>query len=119
MVNASLNWGSIFGIMFILWGLIASPLAVAQLIIFLESSNRDNTSILKIIYILILTPIRVLGSLFVGSILFFQGWRLDPILQFGIFVLTFMYLSESAFGFLRDLVKLLKSKSDRDLYLKS
>ena len=114
MVNASLNWASICGIILAIWGLIAAPLAIAQLIIFLQKNNGDSTSILKIIYILIITPIRVIGSLFVGGVLFFQGWRLDPILQFGMFVLTIMYLCESSFGLIRDLVKLLKRKGIQD-----
>ena len=79
---------------------------------FLNKNNKDSTSILKIIYIFLVTPLRFIGSLFVGGILFFQGWRLDPILQFGMFVFIFMYLSEATFGFIRDLVKLLQSRTD-------
>jgi len=30
----------------------------------------------------------------IGGIFFFQGWRLDPILQFGFFLLAAGYLSE-------------------------
>ena len=110
MVNASLNWASICGILLAIWGLIAAPLSIAQFVIFLQRYNGESTSILKIIYILLVTPLRFIGSLLIGGILFFQGWRLDPILQFGMFGLVFLYLSESAFGFLRDLVKLLQSR---------
>ena len=113
MVNASLNWASICGIVLAIWGLIAAPLAIAQLVIFLKENNRDSTSILKIIYILLVTPLRFIGSLLIGGILFFQGWRLDPILQFGMFGLVFLYLSESAFGFLRDLFRLLQRRRDK------
>jgi len=113
MVNASLNWASICGIVLAVWGFIAAPLAIAQLVIFLKENNRDKTGILKIIYILLVTPLRFIGSLFIGGILFFQGWRLDPILQFGMFGLVFLYLSESAFGFLRDLVRFLQSRRDK------
>ena len=113
MVNASLNWASICGIILAVWGLLASPLAIALLVIFLRSNNRDNSSIFKIIYIFFLTPLRVIGSLLIGGILFFQGWRLDPILQFGMFGLVFLYLSESAFACMRDLIKLLQSKRNK------
>ena len=112
MVNASLNWASIWGILLAIWGLIAAPLAIAQFVIFFQSNNRETTSILKMIYILLVTPLRVVGSFLIGGIFFFQGWRLDPILQFGLFGLVFMYLSESAFAFLRDLVKLFQNKRD-------
>ena len=113
MVNASLNWASICGIILAIWGLIASPLAIALLVIFLRSNTRDSNGIFKIIYTFFQTPLRVIGSLFVGGILFFQGWRLDPILQFGIICLVFLYISESAFACLRDLVKLLQSKKNK------
>ena len=112
MVNASLNWASICGIILAFFGLITAPLAITQLVIFFQNENKDTYSILKLIYLIIITPLRVIGSLFIAYILFFQGWRLDPILQFGMFVLIFMYLSEAAFGFLRDLVKLVQSRSD-------
>ena len=112
MVNASLNWASIVGFILAIWGLISAPLAITQIVMFLNKSKKDSTSILKIIYIFLVTPLRFIGSLLVGGILYFQGWRLDPILQFGIFVFIFMYLSEAAFGFLRDLVKLVQSRSD-------
>ena len=113
MVNASINWASVVGIVLAIWGLISAPLAITQIVIFFKKNNKDSTSILKIIYIFLVTPLRFIGSLFVGGILFFQGWRLDPILQFGMFVFIIMYLSEAAFGFLRDLVKLMQSRSDK------
>ena len=112
MVNATLNWASICGIVLAIWGLISAPLAITQILFFLKKNNKDSTSILKLIYIFLVTPLRFIGSLLVGGILFFQGWRLDPTLQFGMIVFIFLYLSEAAFGFLRDLVKLLQSRRD-------
>ena len=38
------------------------------------------------------------GARQVGSVLFFQGWRLDPILQFGVFLLVGAYVSELIAG---------------------
>ena len=68
MVNASLNWASIVGIILFMCGCI--PL-------FLERSIKRP-------YDLLVTPVFWLC----GGILFFQGWRLDPILQFGQFLLS-------------------------------
>ena len=68
MVNASLNWASILGIVLFICG--CFPL-------FLERSIKRP-------YDVIATPVLWLC----GSILFFQGWRLDPILQFGQFLLS-------------------------------
>ena len=119
MINASLNWSSICGLVLAIWGLISAPLAIAQILFFLKKNNKDTTSILKIIYIFLVTPLRFIGSLLVGGILFFQGWRLDPILQVGISVFVLLYLSEASFGFIRDVVKLLQSREDTKPYLKS
>ena len=67
MVNASLNWASIVGIALILAGFVP----------FFKQSISTK-------YDPFLVPIFWLC----GSILFFQGWRLDPILQFGQFLLV-------------------------------
>ena len=67
MVNASLNWASIVGIALIFAGFVP----------FFKQSISTK-------YDPFLVPIFWLC----GSILFFQGWRLDPILQFGQFLLA-------------------------------
>ena len=67
MVNASLNWASIVGIALILAGFVP----------FFKQSISTK-------YDPFLVPIFWLC----GSILFFQGWRLDTILQFGQFLLA-------------------------------
>ena len=67
MVNASLNWASIVGIALVLAGFVP----------FFKKSISTK-------YDPLLVPIFWLC----GSILFFQGWRLDPILQFGQFLLA-------------------------------
>ena len=72
MVNASLNWASIVGIILILAGFV--PLFLK---IFLRKSISSS-------YDPLLMPVLWLC----GGILFFQGWRLDPILQFGQFLLV-------------------------------
>ena len=67
MVNASLSWASIVGIALILAGFVP----------FFKQSISTK-------YDPFLVPIFWLC----GLILFFQGWRLDPILQFGQFLLA-------------------------------
>ena len=67
MVNASLNLASIVGLALILAGFVP----------FFKKSISTK-------YDALLVPIFWLC----GSILFFQGWRLDPILQFGQFLLA-------------------------------
>jgi len=109
MVNASINWASINGLILFLWGLLATPAGISQVIFYLESTNAkkdiSEVFILKLVYRVLLTLGRFLGSLSVGGILFFQGWRLDPILQIGIFLMVFMYIMESANSVLNDYMK--------------
>ena len=68
MVNASLNWASIVGIIS----------ALAGLFIFSNFSSKQYSG----------APLIGAISLLCGGILFFQGWRLDPILQFSQFLLA-------------------------------
>ena len=72
MVNASLNWTSILGII-----LFASS---GILFVFKKSRNQKINVSIKVLIIL---------NLIAGFILFLQGWRLDPILQFMVFIIIF------------------------------
>ena len=71
MVNASLNWASIVGIVLCLFALCLLYLCNQK-----PKLARGYDGVLSIVCLLC------------GSILFFQGWRLDPILQFGQFLLS-------------------------------
>ena len=97
MVNASLNWASIVGLLLALLGLVSIPTSIGN-IYFLLNRRADNTSqiILLAIYKGILGVLRTVGCLLAGGILFFQGWRLDPILQFGQFLIVSLLILESA-----------------------
>ena len=84
MVNASLNWASIAGLFLILIWIPAIASGVFR--IWLTLSRRADTSprvIFKTLFIIFLTAGRAFCIPLAGGILFFQGWRLDPILQFG------------------------------------
>ena len=97
VVNASLNWASIVGLILFFYGVLTAPLGIAQIFFILQ--RRADTSpavIAKTVVVLM----QALGRFFLlplcGGILFFQGWRLDPILQFGQFLLAAGIIFESA-----------------------
>lgn len=71
MVNVGLGWSSIVGI-----ALAAAGLALYFLRSFRPKLARDHDIFFAAV------------ALLCGGILFFQGWRQDPILQFGQFMLT-------------------------------
>ena len=103
MVNASLNWASICGVTIAFWSLLAFPASIAQIIFLLQ--RRADYSTRLIIYNawrIIIAVARSFGGLLVGGILFFQGWRLDPILQFGVFLLAAGVIAESANSIIGD-----------------
>ena len=69
MVNASLNWASIVGIVLAVGG---------ALLYFMRTFKPALARDYDVFFAAI--------GLLCGGILFFQGWRLDPILQFGQFL---------------------------------
>lgn len=95
MVNASLNWASIVGILLFLAALPGAVTAGFQ-IAFLLGRRKDTTGgvVLVTVWRFLMLFARLLLLPLIGGILFFQGWRLDPILQFGVFLLAAGYLSE-------------------------
>ena len=70
MVNASLNWASIFGL-----GLFVFSMVMA---LFAKPSKRKSSSINIILTLLRLISIILLP---ISISIFFQFWRLDPFLQ--------------------------------------
>ena len=81
MVNASLNWASIVGILLVISGIPLFAFSVSSISRISSSSSDYVFRILNLIGLLFI-------PLLCGGILFFQGWRLDPILQFGQFLLV-------------------------------
>ena len=97
MVNASLNWGSICGVVITIWSLLVFPASIAQIIFLLQRRADHSTRIaISAVNRMIIAIGRSFGGLLVGGIFFFQGWRLDPILQVGIILLTAGVIAESA-----------------------
>jgi len=96
MVNSSLNWTSLCGIVLGLYAIPASVFSLFQL--YFNINRRADTSP-AVITKLVSNLIQALGRfslLLIGGILFFQGWRLDPILQFGVSLLVIGIIVESA-----------------------
>ena len=96
MINASLNWASLTGPMLILLALFTLPDSLTAIIFILgKRSDYELESLVK----RLLVGIRAAGRLFscalCGEILFFQGWRLDPILQFAALMLAAGIIFES------------------------
>ena len=96
MVNISLNWASLIGILLFIWSL---PVAITGgfQVYFVLNKRADLSTviILKSIYSILLLFYRILFYPLIGGILFFQGWKLDPILQFGtiIMIIALIYTS--------------------------
>ena len=82
MVNASLNWASLVGILLVLLWLPASVSGIFQ--IWFTLNRRADTSP-RILIKTFFKIFQTIGRAFVipsaGVIFFLQGWRLDPILQ--------------------------------------
>ena len=84
MVNASLNWASIAGLFLILIWIPAIASGIFRIWFTLtRRTDKSPIVILKTLFIIFLTTGRAFCIPLAGGILFFQGWRLDPILQVG------------------------------------
>ncbi len=103
MANASLNWASICEVTIAIWSLLVFPASIAQIIFLLQRRADYSTRIIiSTAWRRIIAIALSFGGLLVGGILFFQGWRLDPILQFGMFLLTAGVIAESANSIIGD-----------------
>ena len=79
-----------------LWSIPSAAMGAFQ--IFFVLQRRADTSpqvIIKTIFLVFQSLGRLIGMPLCGSILFFQGWRLDPILQFGVMLLGIGIVVES------------------------
>lgn len=85
MVNIGLHLGSVFGLLQILIALGYLAVSIAQIADAIRVQR--NTDILLRVIQLIFAPLILFLS---GALLFLQGWRLDPILQFQQLLLTFL-----------------------------
>ena len=89
MVNVYLNWATI-------WGLLLMALWVPALVVSLRRFDvlmdrdqpRESLQGLGLLWLLVTLAGRCIAIPLVGSIMFFQGWRLDPLLQFAFALLV-------------------------------
>ena len=96
MVMYVLNWAS-------LWGLLLMALWVPALLVSLRRFDvlmdrdqpRESLQGLRLVWLLVALAGRCIALPLVGLILFFQGWRLDPLLQFGLTMLVWGTIVES------------------------
>ena len=103
MVNASLNWASLMGLLCFSYGVVVAFLTVPQLIFTLQRRADTTPQVVLKTLITVLQGLgRALALPLVGGIMFFQGWRLDPILQFAMFLLSAGVIVESASGIAQD-----------------
>ena len=100
---SALNWTSLSALLLLVLWLVSVPSAAFQ-IWFLLTRRADTTPQVLISTILrFVTGIgRLVGLPAAGAILFFQGWRLDPILQAAVLLLTFGVVLESSSGIVAD-----------------
>ncbi|MDZ7991221.1 MAG: Ycf66 family protein [Nostoc sp. EfeVER01] len=86
-VNFGLNIAGLIGIIYLLWAIIYLILTVAWLS--QRGTSLRGWALALYLIQLIFTPIIMLLS---GVILYYQGWRLDPVLQFEQFLLLLLIL---------------------------
>ena len=83
MLNASLNWASIVGLLLVLLWIPAVTSGIFR--IWFVLNRRADTSprvLIKTFFIIFQTLGRAFFIPVAGIGFFFEGWRLDPILQF-------------------------------------
>ena len=99
----SLNWASLSGLLLASLALVSVPSAAFQ-IWFLLTRRADTTpQVMFSTFLRFATGVgRLIGLPLVAAILFFQGWRLDPILQFAVALLSVGLVLESSSGIVAD-----------------
>lgn len=87
MVNFGLNFASLLGLLDIFLALAYLALSIA-----LPIARRRDIGVTGIVLYIIQGIIAPFFLLITGFILIFQGWRLDPLLQFSYFLLQFLVI---------------------------
>ena len=99
----ALNWTSLSALLLLALWLVSVPSAAFQ-IWFLLTRRADTTPrvLISTIQRFVTGVGRLVGLPAAGAILFLQGWRLDPILQAAVLLLTFGLVLESSNGIVAD-----------------
>lgn len=94
-VNASLNFASLMGLFDLVFAVLY-PVLVFSLLFSGTARSNDAEKVTQAILAIAVLPVLLL----VGGILFFNGWRLDPILQFGVLLLHLLLFASLGKDFL-------------------
>ena len=99
----ALNWTSLSALLLLALWLVSVPSAAFQ-IWFLLTRRADTTPrvLISTIQRFVTGVGRLVGLPAAGAILFVQGWRLGPILQAAVLLLTFGLVLESSNGIVAD-----------------
>ena len=84
MINASLNWASLCGLAVIVAWFFSVPATWSRY------NRRADTALFRGAFALL----RLVGMPIAGPVLFFQGWRLAPVLQLAVMILTLGWILE-------------------------
>ena len=110
MVNTSLNWAGITGLILMTWSVFTLPDSISKLVFIIgKRADYELEPLVRRFLMGIRAAGRLIGCSATGLILFFQGWRLDPILQFSVFLLTWGIIFESGSSILRERKRWAKS----------
>ena len=102
MVNASLNWSSILGLGLILFWIPSYLISLIHVDWLARREVERTQKATEWVVFAVTFCGRAFCLPFVAGILFFQGWRLDPILQFGVFLLVAGVIAEASRSALSD-----------------
>ena len=95
MVNASLTWTSACGLFLLLLWIPASISGIGQIFFVLQRRANNTLGVFVNAFFRILNGLgRTFALPLIAGILFFQGCRLDPILQFAALLLTIGLFAE-------------------------
>ncbi|KKZ14951.1 MAG: hypothetical protein TH68_03035 [Candidatus Synechococcus spongiarum 142] len=106
MVNTSLNWVSLIGFLLFLYAVPAAAMGAVQISFVLHRrADGRPANFVKIAFIVFQSLGRLVCMPVAASIMLFQGWRLDPVLQFAVTLLALGVVCESAFSIASDYYK--------------
>ena len=103
MINASLNWASIVGILLVLLWIPAVISGIFRIgFVLNRRADKSPRVLIKTLLIIFQTIGRAFFIPLAGLVFFFQGWRLDPILQFACALLAGGIAVEMVSSFIDD-----------------
>jgi hypothetical protein len=91
-----INFAAVMGVLLILWAIPACSLGILQAFFVLQRRADTSPAVIgKTLLVVVQAFARIIAIPICGLIFLFQGWRLDPFLQFGVFMLGLGVIFES------------------------